>query len=164
MFQFLKTFSTGYTNYMTRVGRARARSVLLMQDERSLQDMGISRHLLLEGVDAWPWRDGEEQPLPTQYVDAAKRREEKRAIRELKRMSNAELSDMGISRGGIEAAVRFGRRDEYAPMNALPQQLSTRLKDAKTNTVTSPAEAANTPIDTPPHAPLSGGSSQQRVA
>jgi len=132
MFQLMKTFAKGYENHMIRAGRAQARRVLMTQSARSLEDMGISRHLLAQGVDAWPWRDGEEQPLPTRITTASKRREEKRAIRELRAMSTAELSDMGITRGGIVAAVRYGRRDDTYQV---PASLKASLADANTGDV-----------------------------
>lgn len=121
MFQLLKSFAKGYENYMTNIGRAQARRVLLTQSDRSLEDMGISRHLLAKGVDAWPWREGEVKVVPTHIEETSARRDEKRAIRELRAMSNAELRDMGISRGGIVDAVRNGRRDDTE--FAVPQPL-----------------------------------------
>ena len=128
MFQLLKTFSNSYENYMTKVGRSQARLVLLTQGERSLEDMGISRHLLLQGVDAWPWRDGEVAVASSHVSAKATRSDEKRAIRELRAMSNAELNDMGISRGGIVDAVRHGRRDETD--FAVPQPLRKAVSQA----------------------------------
>ena len=135
MFQLLKNFAIGYEGYMTHVGRNQARRVLLSQDPRTLEDMGISRHLLLQGVDAWPWREGEVAMVPTRVSKLAKSREEKRAIRELRAMSNAELSDMGISRGGIVDAVRNGRPEPKleAPRRLRKEQASSPAKDYAEN-------------------------------
>ena len=124
MFQLLKTFAKGYDKYMTNVGRAQARQVLLSQGDRCLEDMGISRHLLLQGVDAWPWREGEVAEVAevaSPVVEKSNRRLENRAIRELRAMSNAELADIGITRGGIVDAVRHGHRNETD--FAVPQPL-----------------------------------------
>jgi len=54
-----------------------------------------------------------------------------RTIRELRAMSNAELSDMGISRGGIVDAVRNGRPEPEleAPRRLRKEQLTAPAKD-----------------------------------
>jgi len=150
---------------MIQVGRSQARRVLLMQSNRELEDMGISRHLLLEGVKSWPWRDGEqqntvEQPLPVQVPTRAQRRDEKRAIRELQALSNAELQDMGISRGGIVDAVRHGRRDDQERSPIVPRKLRETLQNVNTKAVNTPSLASNETDDKPPQAPLSGGTKQ----
>ncbi len=116
MFQLFKNFSENFERYMTNAGRSEARRVLLTQSDRQLEDMGISRHLLVQGIHTWPWREGEvvaKTAAVEETVTAAqKRKAEKRAIRELRSMSNAELHDMGITRGSIVDAVRYGRRDD----------------------------------------------------
>ena len=70
-----------------------------------------------QGVDAWPWREGEVQAKPARVAAVAKTREQRRAIRELRSMSNAELSDLGISRGSIVDAVTHGRPMDQANEN-----------------------------------------------
>ena len=35
--------------------RARLQRYLLTQSDRTLEDVGLSRNLLEQGVDAWPW-------------------------------------------------------------------------------------------------------------
>ena len=127
MFQFLKTFAAGFENYTTKIGRAQACQVLLAQSDRSLDDMGISRHLLLQGEDAWPWRDGEANVL-SHIEEKNNRRKENRAIFELRAMSNAELSDIGITRGGIVDAVRHGHRRDTD--FAVPQPLKKENNEA----------------------------------
>lgn len=112
MFQLFKNFSENYERYMTNAGRSQARRVLMTQSDRTLEDMGISRHLLVEGIHNWPWRDGETETASAAEAVAQTRKDEKRAIRELRALSNAELHDMGITRGTIVDAVRNGRRDE----------------------------------------------------
>ncbi len=124
MFQLLKSLAKGYESYMIHVGRNRARSVLMMQDRRALEDMGISYHLLLKGTSAWPWRDDVVQATALNTTTKPNRRQEKRAIRELRSMSNAELRDMGISRGGIVDAVRHGRRDDIEVPTRLRKDLA----------------------------------------
>ena len=123
MFQVLKTALKGYENYMTRVGRSQARRVLLTQDQRALEDMGISYSLLLKGTSEWPWREDTEAAEYAPIKDTPSRRDEKRAIRELRAMTNAELRDIGISRGGIVDAVRNGRLDNVEVPNRLRKDL-----------------------------------------
>lgn len=109
MKKFLERMFQRYENHALQQGRVKVREVLLRYDDRYLDDMGISRHLLAKGVQAWPWQeDMEPQPTPaesrTLVVD------EQKAIRELQRCSDAELRDIGITRGTILQAVRFGRQ------------------------------------------------------
>ena len=86
------------------------RQILLAQSERSLADAGISRTRLEQGDHAWPWRD-EIDAAPS--VDPASERDRRvrlvRAADELARLDDRELADLGIGRGDIERAVRFGR-------------------------------------------------------
>lgn len=112
MFLPLKNFAKSYEIYMTKLGRGQVVRVLMTQDDRTLEDMGISRHLLLQGVDAWPWREGEVAVVPQRASKLANSRKEKRAIHELRAMTNAELNDIGISRSGIVDAVRYGRTNQ----------------------------------------------------
>ena len=102
-------------------GRERARDELLRLDPRLLEDAGLSRTLLLQGTDAWPWKLKDEQKLLAEQSRArqelrTQKREERQAIHELNSMSDKELSDLAISRGDIKRAVRFGRGDIDAPV------------------------------------------------
>jgi len=98
------------SNLSTWLRRSRARHELLQLDDRRLADIGYSRALLEVGVSAWPWRllaDAATAPMPRMRrlgeADYAE------AIAELKASSDADLRDLGISRAGIEDAVRYGR-------------------------------------------------------
>ncbi len=104
MFKQLKAFGTIYENYMIRRGRIAARRILLMQDKKTLQDIGILRDELLGGIQNWPW-DGSatKQKLDSQRIKQLK------AIRELSHYSDRELQDIGINRGMITDAVINGR-------------------------------------------------------
>lgn len=95
----------GFNSYMTFLGRARARDVLLRSSDRMLDDAGFSRELLESGVKAWPWHKPAPplKPLDFQQVGNAA------AIRELQTYSDKDLNDLGISRGSIPEAVIFGR-------------------------------------------------------
>lgn len=53
------------------VGRERARRELLNLNDRYLEDLGFSRELLEEGVNAWPWRVSAEQEHYTHPAPAA---------------------------------------------------------------------------------------------
>jgi len=117
MYLSMKNLFSRYENYMTMKGREDVRQVLLNKSPRALEDMGIDPYLLQQGVDAWPWREGEVQAKPARVAAVAKTREQRRAIRELRSMSNAELSDLGISRGSIVDAVTHGRPMDQANEN-----------------------------------------------
>jgi len=107
MYAPLKNLMSRYDDYMTVKGREEARRILMNKDMRSLEDMGISPYLLAQGVNAWPWRDGEVKPATATAVSVS--RQQRKAIRELRSMSNAELSDLGITRGSIVDVVKHGR-------------------------------------------------------
>src|SRR5215467_9099857 len=100
-----------FADLMTRIERSRLRQRLLRMDDRRLEDIGYSRALLEDGVRAWPWR------LPVDSVAGLGRFELglfrgpsfARAVAELRAYSDAELNDLGLTRGTIEHAVRNGR-------------------------------------------------------
>jgi uncharacterized protein YjiS (DUF1127 family) len=100
-----------FSDLMTWVQRSRLRQRLLRMDERRLDDIGYSRALLEDGMRAWPWR------LPVDSIAGLGRFEldpfrgpsHAKAVAELQAYSDAELSDLGLSRGTIEHAVRNGR-------------------------------------------------------
>lgn len=119
-------------------GRRVAQQELLKLSDRQLEDFGISRYLLTEGVSAWPWKaesDVEaafssvkntsaisvsdnavdelmQVPGIMQDVPATRKSTEiKRAINELNAYSDRELAELGVTRNGIEEAVRFGRQN-----------------------------------------------------
>ena len=79
---------------------------LKMLPETQLVEWGYSPTLLRQGISAWPWR--EEENRGTLEVDN-KRAEVQRSITELQRFTDAELADLGLSRGCIEYSVRHGR-------------------------------------------------------
>ena len=100
-----------FADLMTWIERSRLRQRLLRMDERRLEDIGYSRGLLEGGVRAWPWR------LPVDSIAQLGRFELgpfrgpdfATAAAELRAYSDAELSDLGLTRGTIEHAVRNGR-------------------------------------------------------
>mgnify|MGYP000279664324 CR=1 FL=1 len=107
MFKALKKLAKGYERYMTYRGRDIAREHLLRCDDRMLADNGFSRELLVQGVDAWPWRTMEEQEhILRATIDQASKRQ---AMKDLDSMSDAELQDLGINRGSIKETVMSGR-------------------------------------------------------
>lgn len=109
MLKALKKVARGYESYMTYRGRALAREQLLRYDDRMLADNGFSRELLEKGVTGWPWRTATEQEgsRSVNTVLASQRQ----AITDLKTLSDAELQDLGITRGTIDQAVMSGRED-----------------------------------------------------
>jgi uncharacterized protein YjiS (DUF1127 family) len=81
-------------------------------DDRTLADINISRGLLDEGLKAWPWTvPAEEKTI--QHESGRIRR----AIAELSSYSDAELADLGISRGSIVETVLHGRPGIDRPAN-----------------------------------------------
>ena len=117
MKKFFKRMFKRYENHALHQGRVKVREVLLRYDDRYLDDMGISRHLLVKGVQAWPWQEDRDlQPAPSENRTLIA--EEQKAIRELQRCSDAELRDIGITRGTIRQAVRFGRQGADADYQA----------------------------------------------
>lgn len=102
MFKQFASLGSTFENYMTRRGRIEAHRILMGQDDKTLQDIGIDRHELLGGVKNWPW-DGSATQQKVAPVKTA------RAIRELNSYSDRELHDIGINRGMIADAVANGR-------------------------------------------------------
>ncbi len=96
----------------TWLERSRLRQNLLRMDARVLADIGYSRELLKAGVRAWPWKAPVEPAEGLGRLNLGPRLSEAAyatAIAELKASSDADLLDLGITRGGIEDAVRHGR-------------------------------------------------------
>ncbi|MGQ7845974.1 DUF1127 domain-containing protein [Granulosicoccus sp. 3-233] len=107
MFKVFGKIASSYERYMTYRGRDIAREYLLRCDDRMLADNGFSRELLTQGVDAWPWRTMEEQEhILRATIDQASKRQ---AMKDLNSMSDAELHDLGITRGSIERTVMSGQ-------------------------------------------------------
>ena len=82
--------------------------------DRQLEDFGFSKALLLDGVKAWPWRTDADSSNALQSVVASAKPEQSRrvvnqAINELSSYSDRELAELGVTRHGIEEAVRYGR-------------------------------------------------------
>ncbi len=133
MATFFGDFGRRYTDHMLKIGRKHARDALMGKSDRLLADIGISRALLEKGIDHWPWTLGESDvvQLAPKPVVKQNRREERRAIRALRALSDRELSDMGITRGSIAHAVRYGRpRDNEVAKLAKPVVMPTTLKPA----------------------------------
>ena len=84
--------------------RELTRRDLLRHNDHMLADMGFSLSLLEAGVRAWPWKVDEGGAM-----ERAANRRFRTAVRQLQAYSDAELADLGISRAGIEQAVRHGR-------------------------------------------------------
>jgi len=74
--------------------------------------LGFSTALMEQGISAWPWRD-DNQNYELAKNELAKIAQliakEKKDVSELQAYTDAELSDLGISKGLINHAVRHGR-------------------------------------------------------
>lgn len=123
MFKQLLSVGSTFENYMTRRGRVEARKILLVQDDKTLEDIGIDRHELVGGIKNWPW-DGsvtaQRQPV------AAKAK----AIRELNSYTDRELHDIGINRGMIADAVTNGRVGIDQVANPVKQKTDRQVSRA----------------------------------
>ena len=89
-----------------RSGRRKALNELNMMSDRTLEDLGISRALLSQGIQSWPWKSGTENIATPKQT---KRSDIKAAIRELQAYNDRDLADLGISRGEIVEIVTNGR-------------------------------------------------------
>ena len=97
---------------MIWIERSRMRKDLLQLDPRLLADAGYSHELLEAGVHAWPWRTPAEPAAGLGALHFGKPLTEadyRAAIAELESYSDADLLDLGLSRGAIPEAVRSGR-------------------------------------------------------
>lgn len=121
MFKQLASAGSAFETYMTRRGRIEAHRILMAQDDKTLNDVGIDRHELIGGIKNWPW-DG------SVTVALAKPVARARAIRELNSYSDRELHDIGINRGMISDAVTNGRAGVD---NAVTPQHSITSDDRK---------------------------------
>jgi uncharacterized protein YjiS (DUF1127 family) len=113
-----------FMDYMEYYGKVKSRQILLNLSDRQLEDAGISKELLLEGTSAWPWRVEDQPMAPLTDIDLAHLNdivptpvhddEYQQAVSDLEGMSDRELLDMGISRGEIRHAVRYGVEEKAA--------------------------------------------------
>lgn len=99
---------------IVRMGHARARGELLQLSDHILDDIGISRRLLEQGVDAWPWREDGATAAATKQATL----DFKPAIAELRRYNDAELNELGIARSRIQTVVEKGREGIDSPYDA----------------------------------------------
>lgn len=90
-------------NYALR----KTRIQLLNLSDNQLEDVGISRELLKEGISSWPWREGQTAMLTAQ-PGKMKTKDVNKAIRELSSMSDKQLRDIGLDRGTIRHSVVHG--------------------------------------------------------
>jgi len=74
---------------------------------QQLADQGFSKTQMDKGVSGWPWR--KDDNVNSEVTNLPTRAEEKKYVDELRRCSDSELADLGITRGTIRQAVRYGR-------------------------------------------------------
>jgi uncharacterized protein YjiS (DUF1127 family) len=102
----LNTISEVVLAAFEKSGRRKALAELNTMSDRTLEDLGISRSLLSQGIQSWPWKSDMEL---TNSPKQSKSSEIKAAIRELQSYNDRDLADLGISRGEIAEIVRNGR-------------------------------------------------------
>lgn len=96
-------------NHLQNYALHRTRAQLLNLSDRQLEDVGISRRLLVQGVTSWPWREDEKASTELAAQPAKmKAKDINSAIQELSRMSDKQLRDIGIDRGTIRHSVTHG--------------------------------------------------------
>lgn len=93
------------------IARARVQSTLLTLGPEWAGKYGYSWTALRGGIDGWPWREPVEEKALEPAEEKAEEKEIRRAIRELDRLNDRELRELGLARSGIEYAVRFGHPD-----------------------------------------------------
>jgi len=105
----LNTLSNAVFTAFEKSGRRKALAELNTMSDRTLEDLGISRALLSQGIAAWPWKSGME--LNT-TVKQSSRSEVRAAIKELRALNDKDLADIGISRGEIAHVAKYGRGND----------------------------------------------------
>lgn len=120
----MKKLAKHLMNYMEYYGKVKSRQLLLGLSDRQLEDAGISKELLLKGTNEWPWRVEVQPVAPLNNLDLAhlndivpapvRNDEYQQAVTDLDKMSDRELLDMGISRGEIRHAVKYGVEEKAA--------------------------------------------------
>jgi len=104
---YFKTIKNALSSSIEAYGRRKTLNYLNTLSERTLDDLGFSRALLSQGVEGWPWRtEAISGPTTTNTQDTSAI---EAAIRELTAYNDAELADLGISRGEIREVVMNGR-------------------------------------------------------
>lgn len=103
---FLKNLKNSLSTSIESYGRYKTLNYLNNLGDRTLDDLGFSRALLSQGVDAWPWRTDEVRNAANRTEDSTSINA---AIETLTAYNDAELADLGISRGQIRDAVVNGR-------------------------------------------------------
>ena len=103
----LNTISEVVLAAFEKSGRRKALAELNTMSDRTLEDLGISRALLSQGIQSWPWKSNMEgiNDSPSH----SKSNEIKAAIKELQAYNDRDLADLGISRGEIVDLVTNGR-------------------------------------------------------
>lgn len=99
---YLKRIMHALIDALERSAQKRTREYLLGLSDRHLDDMGLSRELLKQGPEAWPWRKSDD-PLVTSWMPAALH------VPDTDSEALPEYADR--RRPDIEQTVHFNRRD-----------------------------------------------------
>ena len=102
-----KKLTSSIFNALEMAGRAKTLAHLEGLSDRTLQDLGFSRTLMSQGVQAWPWKADQEITAQAAYTESG---EIDAAITELEAYNDRDLADLGISRNNIREAVIHGRK------------------------------------------------------
>ena len=105
----LKRIMHALTDALERSAQMRTREYLLGLSDRHLDDMGLSRELVKQGPNAWPWRKPSD-PLVPSLMPAA--------IAELNTDSDAQSEYVDRRRPALEQAALGGRRTNHTKLAA----------------------------------------------
>ncbi|HUU73706.1 MAG TPA: hypothetical protein VMW70_13845 [Burkholderiales bacterium] len=103
------TFLGRIMTALERSAQQRTQAYLLGLSDGYLEDMGLSRQLLKQGPEAWPWRKAED-PLPVPGLSAA--------MREVNTQNAGQPRNLEHGFRGVEQAVGFNTSDAETKLAA----------------------------------------------
>jgi len=109
---FFNAFARHFVASMEKRAAVQVHEHLRIVSDETLAQAGISKRLLAQGPSAYPWSEEAESPVGEASVTrfpVSEQQEIRTGVAELRACSDAELRDLGISRGEIEHVVRYGR-------------------------------------------------------
>ena len=105
----LQRIMNALTNALERSAQQRTREYLLGLSDSHLDDMGLSRELLMQGPKAWPWRKADE-PQVALTMPAL--------IREVNTDGDVQPANLDRARSAIKETARFIRPDTETELAA----------------------------------------------
>ena len=109
---FFNSFARYFVASMEKRAAVQVHEHLRTVSDETLAQAGISKRLLAQGPSAYPWSLEAKSSVIEASVTSfpvSEEQEIRTGIAELNACSDAELRDLGISRGEIAHVVRYGR-------------------------------------------------------